>query len=291
MRVRCLALAVALLSCAAPAQVAGPAAPEPARAQPQHLVSSELNVVARIDWQGAPIAVRGPILDYARAVGFGERLLRLMDGCLQHAKELWLGARVTRQGLQGDALAIAAGGGRHPQACGATGWHQVKRVGDTTLWQPAATDADRHAPALLGQHAGGFVFAATQGQVDPTLRILRDGPDDASLEPADGALVSLEAKLGPDVIPEELEAKVPIAWRLAQGLEHLRLLVDVGTAVRVRVTLTYGEADEAKRAGELLTVFREAMLHDDKPSWQAAARSAHASVVEEQLKLSFELER
>jgi hypothetical protein len=104
-------------------------------------------------------------------------------------------------------------------------------------------------------------------------------------------LVSIEAKLGPESIPEGLRSKVPFFADMARGIEGVRVQVDAPGQVKVRIALSYATASAAAKAGALLARFRKAMTGSEKPSWKAAADNAHASVFETMLKLSTEVPR
>lgn len=281
-----------LASCAAPLPPTKPLQPDPPYTAPQHVIPAELNVVARIDWARAGTQqVRPEVLGYIRAVGIDERMLEPLQGCLDQAATLWIGMRLARAGFEGDSLLIVAGRAGEAVPCDAKGWQPGAQVREVSTYVPDKPDEDRRAAGLLARDPRGFVLVASTAQVDPVLRILREGPDQDHLEPASDSLVSVEARLGPDTIPDGLRGKVPFFADMARGIEHVRLQADAPGPVKVRVALSYGSAQDAKKAGELLTRFRNAMTGSEKPAWQAAASSAHASVFETMLKLSFEVPR
>jgi hypothetical protein len=295
---RLLLLALLATSCIPPRH--GKAVrPDRSWTRPEHLLPTEVNLVARVDWKRATaLGAREHVFAYARALGFDQRLLDPLQGCLAEGETVWIGMRITREGFVGDALVIVQGPlDKAEIPCGAKGWRDAGNARETGLFEPAAPQTERRAPGLLARDPTGLVLTASTGQMDAVLRILRSGPDQDRLDPSSEPLVAVEARLGPDAIPDGLRGKSPPLADLARGLDHARLNVDIApgsgaaapSTVKVRVALTYDDAPRAKGAGELLAKLRAGLLNDTKPDWQAAAKSAHASVLDNVVKLSFEV--
>ncbi len=256
-----------------------------------------MNIVARADWKRAGEAgVREDLLAWMRTAQLSERMIDVLRGCLPRSSELVVALRSSRAGFEGDAVVIARlspdDASRAPESvpCSAKGWRPLREERGLRLFEPEHPSAERPEPALIAADQEA-VAIASQAAADWLLRIVHDGPDPDRLRPPDKPLVALDARLGPDALPDNLRGRSPVIADLARGLEHVRVQIEIAESVRVRSALSYAAAQDAKAAGVLLTRLRPGFLSSEKKGWSEAARSSHAALSDTVLRLTFEIPR
>lgn len=300
-----LALALALLvlpiwACASRATSgADRSVREAPYAGPHQLFPADVDVVARVDWTAAGAAgARDTILAFAKGAGATDELFRAIERCLDTAQVVWIGLRLGGERVGGDIVMALSGYKSDPPGgigapCGAAEW---QAAGETTrgarLYRSERSGAMRGAPVLMVETGAGALVVVSAALVDPVQRILRDGVDRERLEPEGDGLVSLEARLSGRAISGSLLGKAPAFAEMAGGLEHARVAVDVvGDRITAKAILSYETDERASVAGSALVRLRSAMLGSDRARYQQAARSAHADVMDNLLRVRFEVPR
>ncbi len=259
------------------------------------LLPGDLDVVMRVDWsrirQGG-YARR--VVDYAVAFGVHADVPLVLEGCLEQAKVVWLGLRARPSAPHADAIVAIegaswtgepAGVDKHP--CGARGWTRVKETSLGGVYEPSRRAQGIGEPAMILAIGQGDFILATTAEIDPVLRMLRDGAESGRLEPDSSGVLGVEARGGEASLPQDLKNKFPLVASLARGLERTRLSFDLDGRLSGRGTLSYRNPVDADKAAEALTQIRAALMASSRKDFQDLAQGAHASVVDEMLKVHF----
>jgi len=262
----------------------------------EQLIPEDVDLVAKIDWAGARKAtVDDAVKQVLRDAELPAAVLDAIEGCLADAEALRIAVRLGPNGFDGDVMAVVTGlpsGAKPGQVpCGAKGWKYTGTKRELQVFEPVTRSAARSAGALMLRSERGGVAVVTPGQVDALLRVLRDGPDGERLDPKGDGVLVLEAKLNDTLLPDAWKAQAPTLSDMAYGLMDAKIRVQVNESIKVRAALTYVDDSAADKAGKKLHEVRDAILESDRPVFVSVAKSAHASVQGELLRLELTIPR
>jgi hypothetical protein len=222
------------------------------------LLPSDLDIVVRIDWP----ALRQSLL-YARAreVVSGKGLAKIarLGPVLDDARAVFVGLRIMSDGVQGDGVLVidgentlldpndvlrADGGGEFRRLPDLGGMSVFERQGDTERGDAALV--------VILPHRG--IVVCTPAEVDALRRTMRAGADPGRLEPPARGLVSFAASVG-----QRPETFLPgprgrFLRRISDGLAGLSGTVDLfgGEAVALEADLVYASVSSAQAADDAL---------------------------------------
>jgi len=262
----------------------------------EQLIPADVDLVAKIDWAGAREAkVEDAVKQVLRDSELSGAVLDAIEGCLDSAETLRIAVRLGPNGLDGDVMAVVTGlpttSKRGQVPCGAKGWEHTGTKRALEVFEPVTRSSARSAGALMLRSERGGVAVVTPGQVDALLRVLRDGPDGERLDPKGDGVLVLEAKLNDTLLPASWKEQAPTLADMAYGLVSAKIRVQVGETIKLRASLTYVDDGASNKAGEKLHEVRNAILESDRPTFVAVAKSAHASVQGELLRLELAIPR
>jgi hypothetical protein len=256
----------------------------------EQLIPADLDLVAKINWAEARDAkVDDAVKQVLRDSELSGAVLDAIEGCLSEAETLRIAVRLGPNGLDGDVMAVVTGlpkaakPGQVP--CEAKGWKHTGTKRELEVFEPVTRSAARSAGALMLRSERGGVAVVTPGQVDALLRVLRDGPDGERLDPKGDGVLVLQAKINDTLLPDAWKAQAPALSDMAYGLREAQIRVQVTTGIKVRAALTYVDDSASDKAGQKLHEVRDAILESDRPDFVSVAKSAHASVQGELLRL------
>ena len=287
-----LAATLGLAGCIPPQQTHKPEAEKPWRPALSQLMPADVDVVMRVDWARARHEhVDDPLLALLKAAGLSASVRETITGCLQRASSVRLGARLGPSGLDGDVVVVLSGLGtsREVTPCGAKGWKRTGERGGLRVYEPTVPAVERTAAALILRSETGELALVTPGQIDALLRLLRDGPDEASLTAGGDGIVVVETRVNEVMLPERWRAQAPSMAAILRGLVRGTVRVSAGEPLRVRAMLTYTDAEAAIAAGERVKAVREATQQSERAELRGAAESAHATLQDDVLQVVLEV--
>jgi hypothetical protein len=254
-----LALLLALASCGSMQPAGTPARLRIADASPSELLPSDLDFAIRIDAQRLrdhPImmglAKDGAVHlhDTMIATG-GSGLLRLILPEIEKAKLVVVGGRVTADGYKGDGvIAVEQAEGESPHRTFATDPTLARRESTSRhieLYE--RTSAPREEAALYVVMEDKGLLLATPAEMDSLLRVLRDGPDVARIEPPPRGLLSFAGRFRQGAKPPVVDGVASLR-RVGVGLVRYGGSVEADDVVRVEAELVYESDKLAQAAAE-----------------------------------------
>ena len=263
----------------------------------EQLVPAGADLVARIDWKRAREAdATEQVVVALRDAGVSAAVLDAVEGCLSDADMLRLAFRLGPDGLNGDVMAVVTGGAKPSSStqvpCGAKGWKHVGTTRHLDVFEPTTPSSDRSAGAMMLRSREGAVAVVTPGQVDALLRVLRTGPDADRLEAVGQGVLVLEGRIREAMLPEPWTSRAPSLAGVAKGILQQRISVQVrGDRIELRARLTYADKPTAEQAGERLRDVRNALLESEREVFRAVAKSMHATLQGDLLRLEVAIPR
>lgn len=283
-------VALALLAACASATKREVAAVGPRPLSARELLSADLDFVVRADMARLRATPEFPRLAERLPGAGGPAMLRKLRRWVGRASAIEFGGRLFADGFQGDGTLVIEGDGAdeapeaefRPIASSRPDVRLFERFDFGAPREPAAARAE----SVLEAHcSGGGIVLASAAEADAVLRIVRDGPDAARLEPPAHGMFSFVGRLpGGDVT-----ARGKDVWRkLARGLQKFGGSVELIDGIEAEVDLDYASADDASEA---LAVARDLVARlglAEKPL-RALADSVRLSPREATLGLRFKV--
>jgi hypothetical protein len=259
-RNRRFALLLLLASCGAMPPAGGPARSPASAASPSDLLPSDLDFLIRID----AARLREHPLMMALAKGGavqlhdtmitteGGGLFRLILPEIEKANLVVVGGRITAEGYKGDGVvAVEQSPGDSPRRTFATD-AALSRLPSSSrhieLYERSAAPRDEAALYVVLEDKG--LLLATPAETDSILRVLRDGPDAARLEPPPRGLLSFAGRFRQGSKPP-LPSSAASLRQLGVGLTRYSGSVEADDVLRVEAELVYDSDKRAETAAEL----------------------------------------
>jgi hypothetical protein len=265
---------------------------EVARARPspiaaRDLLSVDLDFVVRVDVTRLRATPDFPRMLERWPVGEGPRMFRKLRARVKGATALELGGRLFADGFRGDAILVIEGEATD-EAPDADFRPVVSPRSDVRLFEridSAAPAADRAEPVLEAHCGGGGVAIATAAEADAVLRILREGPDSARVEPPAHGMLSFAGRAPTG----EIAADGKSAWaKLARGLRKFEGSIDLVDGIETEIDLGYASAEDAAEALAVAHTFVGRLELGEKPL-RALADSIRLSPREDTLGVRFKV--
>lgn len=263
----------------------------------EQLFPAGADLMLKIDWKRAREAgAADQALGALRDAGISEAVLDAVEGCLPGADTLRVAVRLGPDGLNGDVMAVVTGGSKEGSPakvpCGAKGWKLAGTTRHLDVFEPVTPSSDRGAGAMMLRSGEGAVAVVTPGQVDGLLRVLERGPDAERLEAAGEGVFVLEGRIREAMLPAAWRARAPTLAEAAKGILQERIAVQVrGDRIEVRAALVYVDGPTAEQAGEKLRAVRTALLESERAVFREVAKSMHATLQGDLLRLEMAIPR
>jgi hypothetical protein len=246
---------------------------------------SDLDFVIRID--AARLREHPLMMAFARGgdaqlhdafpIGEGPGVVRLVLPEIEKARCIVLGGRLTADGYRGDGvIAVEQGTGDPPRRTFASD-PSLSRLRSTSrqveLYERAS--AARDEAALYVVMEGKGLVLATPAEMDPVLRVLRNGPDSERLDPPPRGLLSFAGRLRPGDKPP-LPARAVSLREIGLGLVRYAGSIEADDVLRIEAELVYGSEKQAMAAAEVArkVLDRAALLGPQFGSLSDSARLA-----------------
>lgn len=225
------------------------------RVEPTHLLPADLDLVVRVDLARLRAGLGPTSLEAVAARLPGDALLRQV---LARADAVTIGLRADDLEA-GDRVVVVEGtladGVPSPDAT---------RFAPASVVLPAVRVWDATAGGALGREQVARIMRVddralvfvTALEVDPTTRVLRDGPDQLRGQPFAEGLVSLDWR--PRPLRTSLAQRYPSIASVLRGIVRVRATAAMGeAAVELRAEIEASDEAAAIKAGKFLELLRD----------------------------------